>query len=80
MENKRLKEEIQRGFPALGFVVIKTAFQGQKASEMNKACVSGLNWIFISLTTYQNWHSPTLWSFEALGGVENHMWSPLWSN
>lgn len=79
MEKKSLKEEIQRHFPALGFAVIKAAFQGQKASEMNKACVSGLKWIF-TLLTYQNWLSPTLWSFEALGGVENHMWSPSWSN
>lgn len=50
MEKKRLKEEIQRDFPALGFLVTKTVFQGQKASEMNQACVSGLNWIFTLLT------------------------------
>lgn len=50
MEKKRPKEEIQRDFPALGCMVINTAFQGQKASEMNKACVSGLKWIFTLLT------------------------------
>lgn len=41
---------MQRDFPALGFVAIKTAFWGQKASEMNKTRVSGLSWILTSLT------------------------------
>jgi len=50
LEKKHLKEEIQRDFPDLGFVVTKTAFQGQKASEMKKACVSGLSWIFTLVT------------------------------
>lgn len=77
-EGRNPKEEIQKDFPALGFVAIKAAFQGQKASEMNKTCVSGLSWILTSLT-YQNWHLSTLWCFETLGGVEN-TWSPLWSN
>lgn len=84
--HQALRNEISEGNNSKGFSSLlvcsyKNNILGSEDSARNIVCVSGLNWTFKLLTNIsENWYSPTLWPFEALCGVENHMWSLLWSN
>lgn len=81
LRNKISEGNNSKGFSSLLVCSYKNNIFGSEDSARNIVCVSGLNWTFKLLTNIsENWYSPTLWPFEALCGVENHMWSLLWSN